>query len=66
MNKDELIAKQQLYIENQKITIANMSGKIEDLSGLLFSIGAPLNDNILQFNHKQKVFLQEIAELFEL
>lgn len=71
MNKDKLIAKQQFEIENLKETKRNYEYALECIHGALFSIGAPLNDNVLGFNSEQKRYLHYKiadfipAEIFE-
>ena len=61
MNKDELIVKQQLKIEEMETDIKGYEDSIEQVYSLLFSIGAPLNDNILEFSPKQREVLHKIA-----
>lgn len=46
-------------IEKAKITLQYIHSK-------LYSIGAPLNDNILKFNNKQLKYLIDIAREIEL
>lgn len=63
MTKDELITKQQLEIENLNEEIKNHSLACDDIYGILFNIGAPLNDNVLQYSAKQRKPFHEIAEI---
>jgi hypothetical protein len=65
MTKEELIVNQQLEIENYKENISHNKEIVKQLQGKLYSIGAPLNDNILNFNHKQLVWLASVSELIE-
>lgn len=63
MNKDALIAKQQLEIEDYKDT-ANSNRIIRgDLRGHFIGIGAPLNDNRLKFNKEQMLWAAQAMEL---
>lgn len=65
MTKEELITKQQLKIERYKsITKANKKTAM-DIRGKFYSIGAPLNDNKLQFNTEQQKWCHEVIELVE-
>ena len=57
-NSYELIAKQQIQIEEQKEQLNELFESMRKIDNALFCIGGPLNDNKLQFNHKQKVYLQ--------
>ncbi len=59
--KDKLIVKQQLEIEELKQRIVDYNECMIAINGLLFNIGAPLNDNILQFNNEQRKVLHKIA-----
>ena len=61
MNKDELITKQQLEIENLKQQVIDYNECMIAIYGLLFNIGAPLNDNVLGFNVEQRKVLHKIA-----
>lgn len=57
MTKDELIAKQQLEIEELKDRLNEMRESMRKINNALFCIGGPLNDNKLGFTHDQKVYL---------
>lgn len=59
MNKDELISNQQLEIETLKESIEDLYCAMENIDGALYNIGAPLNDNILGFNHVQRQYLKK-------
>jgi len=63
MNKDALIAKQQLEIEDYKET-ANSNRIIRgDLREHFIGIGQPLNDNRLKFNKEQMLWTAQAMEL---
>lgn len=64
-NEDELIAKQQLQIEDYKQMLEENSEIIKSLMAKFYSIGAPLNDNILQFNKEQQKWCFEVVGLLE-
>ncbi len=38
---------------------------LNDILSSMYSIGAPLNDNILKFNKKQLIYLLELAKLIK-
>lgn len=61
MTNDELITKQQLEIEELKTLIKENESQKEKVHCLLFNIGAPLNDNLLNFNKEQRRWLYQIA-----
>ncbi len=60
--KEKLIAKQQLEIENLKQQVLDYNECMIAIHGLLFNVGAPLNDNVLQFNQEQRRVLRRIAD----
>ncbi len=60
--KEKLIAKQQLEIESLKQQVVDYNECMTAIHGLLFNIGAPLNDNVLQFNQEQRRVLHRIAD----
>ena len=63
MTKDELIAKQQLEIEDYKAQLIENTKIGREIKGKFYNIGAPLNDNILQFNKEQKKWCFQVVEL---
>ena len=65
MTKDELIAKQQLEIEDYKAQLIENTKIGLEIKGKFYSIGAPLNDNILQFNKDQLKWCFQVVELVE-
>lgn len=65
MTKDELIAKQQLQIEEYKQMLEENSELIKDLKMMFFAIGQPLNDNVLMFNKEQLLWCFKTVELVE-
>lgn len=65
MTKDELIAKQQLELEDYKSTLEANKGILKNIHGMFYSIGAPLNDNKLEFNKAQRNWCHEVVELIE-
>lgn len=62
MTKDELIAKQQLQIEEYKTKLRDNLMVKRELIGSLYSIGAPLNDNLLKFNKDQLKWLMSLGD----
>jgi hypothetical protein len=65
MNKDELIVKQQLLIEEYKQKLID-NGKLYDrLHGKFYSIGQPLNDNRLKFNEEQLHWCMSVFQMVE-
>jgi len=68
MTKDELIAKQQLQIEEYKQMLeenSEISEIIKSLTGKFYNIGEPLNDNVLQFNKDQQKWCFRVVALVE-
>jgi hypothetical protein len=65
MTKDELIAKQQLEIEDYKAQLIENTKIGREIKGMFYNIGAPLNDNILQFNKDQMKWCFQVVELVE-
>lgn len=57
MNKDELIGKQQLEIEELKDKVDEFAARLDKIHSALYCIGGPLNDNILNFNNEQRIYL---------
>lgn len=65
MTKDQLIAKQQLKIEEYE-EMLKKNAEIKDiLMGCFYNIGEPLNDNILMFNSDQKKWAHATVKLVE-
>ena len=65
MSKDELIAKQQIQIEQYKETLKENIGLISRIKGKFYNIGQPLNDNVLQMNKDQMKWCFSVVELIE-
>lgn len=65
MTPEQLIAKQQLEIEEYKQAIEENKTIVKNLKSKLYSIGAPLNDNCLQFNKEQLRWCIQVSELIE-
>lgn len=65
ITKEELIALQQLKIEEYKIAMEENKETVKSLKNKLFAIGAPLNDNRLQFNKEQLRWCFELEGLIE-
>jgi len=53
MKESNLIAKQQLEIESLKEDVNAMQEGFQSIYNHLYSIGAPLNDNVLNFSKEQ-------------
>jgi len=66
MMPNDLIAKQQLEIEELKEKVAIADKCREEIHGVLFSIGAPLNDNIYGYSMKQLKPFFRIANILGL
>jgi hypothetical protein len=62
---EELIAKQQLEIENLKLLLKENSELISELSNSFYSVGAPLNDNVVKMNKEQMKWCFGVAELVQ-
>jgi len=65
MTKDELIAKQQLEIEEYKQMLQDNTDLKRDLEMMFYAIGQPLNDNVLQFNKEQQKWCFRVVALVE-
>lgn len=65
MSKDELIAKQQLEIEEYKMLAEQNKKLVSEISGSFTAIGRPLNDNVLQFNSRQLKWCFDVHELIQ-
>lgn len=65
MTKDELIAKQQLQIEEYKQMLKENKQLKSQIIGKFYSIGQPLNDNVLQINKDQMRWCFGVVELAE-
>lgn len=65
MTKDELIAKQQLEIEDYKAKLIENTKIVREIKCKFYNIGAPLNDNVLQFNKDQIKWCFQVVELVE-
>jgi len=57
MTKDELIAKQQIEIEELRQKISEHKKIFKNIRGIIYGIGGPLNDNKLGYTRPQmKIF----------
>jgi hypothetical protein len=65
MGKDELIVKQQLEIEQYKTMLQENAAIRKALIARFYGIGAPLNDNVLQFNREQQKWCFQVAQLVD-
>jgi hypothetical protein len=65
MSKDELISKQQLQIEHYKQMVRDNKKTINRIRMRFIGCGAPLNDNVLQFNSKQMLWCHDVLELID-
>lgn len=66
MDEKTLIVKQQLEIESLKEVLKIQCKRQKAIHGVLYNIGAPLNDNVLQFSYEQRIPLHRIARINEL
>ena len=62
MNKDELIAKQQLEIEELNLAVKQYKEAEESIYNIIYCIGGPLNDNKLGYTKKQMLDFFRIKE----
>jgi hypothetical protein len=65
LTKDELIARQQIQIEEYKENMRTNGKILVSLVGKFYSIGAPLNDNCLKMNKEQLLWCQEVMNLIK-
>lgn len=65
MNKDELITKQQLKIEDFERKLKLNKQLIKNVKLKFYGMGQPLNDNILNFNKKQQAWCFEVMDLID-
>ena len=65
MNKDTLIANQQIQIEEFKLAIKENEETLRIINYRFTGIGQPLNDNILKMNNSQLAWVFEIKELVD-
>jgi hypothetical protein len=65
MDKNKLIANQQLEIENLKEMLSGNKEIKDRLVCLFYSIGSPLNDNCLEFNSSQLRWLKSVVDMVE-
>lgn len=65
MTQDQLIAKQQRKIEKMKAKLKTNKKVRKDLHGMFYSIGAPLNDNILHMTGNQLKWCMEVYSKIE-
>lgn len=61
MEDYELIGRQACEIYKLKQKIEEYKKAMSDVFSMAYCIGGPLNDNILEFNHEQKVFLSKLV-----
>lgn len=65
MTRDELITKQQLEIEESRAALNDNAQILDKLHGQFYAIGAPLNDNVLQFNKEQMKWCFDVVNLIQ-
>ena len=66
MNKNDLIARQQIEIEELKKTATISDTKKAAISHIIYAIGAPLNDSKLNYTKEQRRPFHRIAEILDL
>lgn len=59
----ELTARQALKIESMERAMKGYRKMVDDIQMVLYCVGGPLNDNVLDFNKEQRKLLHEIADL---
>ena len=65
ISKEELIANQQIEIIEYKEMLKENYELKRTLWGMFYSMGQPLNDNILQFNQDQQNWCSKVIEVIE-
>lgn len=65
VNKDQLIAKQQLKIEEYEEILKKNAEVKEALISCFYSIGEPFDDNSWTFNSDQKIWSHNVVELIK-
>ncbi len=65
MTKDELIAKQQLEIEETNAKAKANMATLKKLKNSFYCIGAPLNDNALKMDKEQLMWCARLVELID-
>jgi hypothetical protein len=63
MTKDELIVRQQIQIEKMSAKLKQNKAVYKKAISRFYSIGAPLNDNLLKFNSEQLRWCAGLVEL---
>ena len=63
MDMNELVAKQALKIAELEEQVKEYEDANAEIHGIIFSIGAPLNDNKLRYTDSQLVPFDQIAKL---
>ncbi len=62
MNYEQLVAKQALELHELKTLLSTVGVQLGIISNGLYCIGAPLNDNALEFNKEQRRYLQHAID----
>ena len=65
MTKTELIAKQQMEIENLKVSLEEFENARDGIISCIVSIGGPLNDNTLGYSWRQRRIFHSIIKQIE-
>lgn len=65
MTKDELIAKQQIEIEELNAILTSKKEALSQIQLWIYRVGGPLNDNCGKFTPKQMVEFQKIANIID-
>ncbi len=65
MRVEELICKQQLELEDLKTKVASFEDAFKRIHANLYSVGAPLNDNFLEYRKEQLAVFFRIASIME-
>lgn len=65
MDDAEVITRQARKIEDMEVQIHDFEQACKRINGILFNIGAPLNDNILGYTNKQLEPFARIARELE-
>ena len=63
MSKDELIAKQQLRIEELEQMLQENKQVVKSIKLKFYAMGQPLNDNLLKFNKEKQKWCFEVYDL---
>jgi len=50
------------YINTLRKENKYLKSKLTEFAGRFYCVGGPLNDNVLNFNHKQMLYLKDLSD----